>query len=788
MTIPSLRRRVASSMVVLVGLLTFPGSAYAQTGSIEGQVTDPETGAALPGVNVILQGTDRGTATQSDGTFSLRGVATGSYTLRASNVGYETVTREVQVREGETPSLNIELSQEAVELSNITVLDRRGGYNTDRTVSAMRVAAPNLETAVSVQAVPQQVIEDQEATTLREVTRNVSGVQRASTFGGALQRFRIRGFSQQIMLQNGFRTGGANTKVFAETAHLERVEVLKGPASILYGRLEPGGIINLVTEKPTAEPRYSARLRGGSYGFIEPSVDLSGPVNESGSLTYRLNGLYRREDGFREPFDQAFERLFVAPVLSWQINGQTTLTLEGTYLDNTRPFDRGIFTDDIVDVPHTRNLQEPGDVAETERVSAGYTLEHRFGDHLKLRNRFRYYRNEFFNVENNPFAFTDSTETVSRFLGSNDAVNETFTLQTSLIGNFRTGALDHSVLAGIDLDRDQEDRTFQSTNSSFDITTINAFDPVYDKGTPSRDELTFASLDKEDEFDALGLYVQDRISIAGQWHLLLGGRFDVVDQVRTQFDPDTTTSTSTLQNDHAFSPRGGLVYQPTTFLSLYGSVSRSFVPNGGMRVDGSTIDPEQGTQYEAGVKSEWLGGRLSATIAGFVLQKTNIEMTDPDNTNFSVATGEAESRGVELDVSGQVVRGWRLIGSYAYTDTEIVEDDNEELEGNAFPEAPEHSGSFWSTYELQDGPLRGLKVGGGAFFVGEREGDRANSFQLDSYTRIDATLSYGRDNWRVGFNLKNITDTDHVVATSGAFSKIHPGIPFTAVGTALVTF
>jgi len=770
---------------LLIGMVLGP-VAQAQTGSIEGRVTDAESGEPLTGVNVILQGTDSGTATQSDGTFALQNVATGSYTLRASNVGYQTATREVQVREGKTTSLNIELSREAVELSNITVLDRRGGYKTDRNVTAMRVAAPNLETPTSVQAVPQQVIADQGATTLREVTRNVSGVQRASTFGGALQRFRIRGFNQQIMLQNGFRTGGANTKVFSETAHLARVEVLKGPASILYGRLEPGGIINLVRKRPTAEPRYSAELRGGSFGFIEPSVDLSGPLNDSGTLKYRLNGLYRREDGFRN-FDQEFERFFVAPVLSWEINAQTSLTVEGAYLDDERPFDRGIFHEGVLDVPRDRNLQEPGDIAETEQSSVSYTLEHRFSEHLKLRNRFRYFRNEFFNVENNPFAFDDSTGVVSRFVGSNDGVNETFTLQTNLIGTFQTGDVDHSAMLGLDLDRDEEDRVFESTNPSFDITTIDPFDPVFE-GTPSRDELDFTSLDKEDEFDALGVFVQDQISMGDRWHFLVGARYDVVDQTSTQFDPDTTTSTTTLQNDHAFSPRGGLVYQPTEFLSLYGSISRSFVPNGGMRVDGSTIDPERGTQYEGGVKSEWLGGQLSATAAGFFIEKTNVEQTDPDNPDFSVAAGEVESFGAELDVSGQVVSGWQLIGSYAYTDTEIVDDDNESVEGNSLLEVPEHSASFWSTYEVQSGTLRGLKVGGGVFFVGEREGDRTNSFQLDSYTRIDATLSYGHDNWRAGVNLKNITDTEHAVATSGAFGKIHPGAPITAIGTVSVTF
>lgn len=377
----------------------------------------------------------------------------------------------------------------------------------------------------------------------------------------------------------------------------------------------------------------------------------------------------------------------------------------------------------------------------------------------------------------------DSTGRVKRFVGSNDGVNETLTLQTNLVGNFQTGSFAHNALVGLDLDRDQEDRRFLSTNSSFEITTIDAFNPDY-SGSPTRDELDFTSLNEDQRFNALGLYVQDQISVGDRWHLLLGGRYDVVNEVQEQFVADTTVT----QDESAFSPRGGLVYQPTEFLSLYGSVSRSFVPNSGLRVDGSTIDPERGTQYETGVKTEWLDGQLSATLASYILRKTNVQMTDPNNPSFKVATGEAASRGVELDVSGQVVRGWQLIGSYAYTDTEILEDDNKELEGNQLKEAAEHSGSFWSTYELQSGILQGLKFGGGVFYVGERQGDRGNSFQLPSYTRIDATLSYGRNNWRVGLNLKNITDTEHVVATAGSFSKIEPGIPFTVIGTASVTF
>lgn len=325
-----LRSILRGTVGLLIGLLLAGAPAAAQTGTVKGTVTDAETGEPLPGANVVLQDTDKGTATESNGQFVLKEIASGEYTLRASLVGYKTVTRDVTVKDRSTTQVNLKMAQKAVELEGLTVTGQQDGYKTDQNITATRVATPNLETPMSVQAVPQQVIADQEATTLREVTRNVSGIQRASTFGGALQRFRIRGFRQDIMLKDGFRTGGSTTKVFAETAHLDRVEVLKGPASILYGRLEPGGIINLVRKQPTAEPQYKAKLRGGQFGLIEPSVDVSGPINDSGTLKYRFNGLYRREDGFRESFNQDYERFFAAPVLSWQINDRTNLTLQGT--------------------------------------------------------------------------------------------------------------------------------------------------------------------------------------------------------------------------------------------------------------------------------------------------------------------------------------------------------------------------------------------------------------------------------------------------------------------------
>ncbi|HAG83295.1 MAG TPA: TonB-dependent siderophore receptor, partial [Cyanobacteria bacterium UBA12227] len=262
--------------------------------------------------------------------------------------------------------------------------------------------------------------------------------------------------------------------------------------------------------------------------------------------------------------------------------------------------------------------------------------------------------------------------------------------------------------------------------------------------------------------------------------LVLGGRLDIVNQKRDDFVDSTTSE----QDNDAFSPRVGIVYQPIEPISLYASFSRSFNPveTGTTLANGDIAEPERGTQYEVGIKADFLEGRLSSTLAFYELTRSNVLTPDRTNPFASIQTGEQRSRGIELDVAGEILPGWRVIASYAYTDAEITED-NQFEPGNRLINVPESSASLWTTYEIQQGSLKGLGFGLGFRFVGEREGDLENSFTLPNYFRTDAALYYKRNNLRVAVNLYNLFDIEYFEAAQFGRAGIFPGSPFTVLGT-----
>ena len=268
----------------------------------------------------------------------------------------------------------------------------------------------------------------------------------------------------------------------------------------------------------------------------------------------------------------------------------------------------------------------------------------------------------------------------------------------------------------------------------------------------------------------------------------MGLRYDTVTQDSFSASVFNPAGADTSRTDDAFSPRVGLVYQPIEEVSLYTSYSQSFAPNFGNTPTGDTLEPEKGEQFEVGTRAELLGGRLVASLAWFNIVKENVATTDPNNPLFSVATGEQRSRGVELDVIGEILPGWNIVANYAYTDTEITEN-NDGLEGNRLFGVPEHSANLWTTYDVQEGPLTGLGLGVGVNFVGERFGDNANSFNLESYVLTNAAISYERDNWQLGLNFRNLFDVDYIEsAENSRTSEINPGEGFTVIGSVSVEF
>ncbi|MEB3359636.1 MAG: TonB-dependent siderophore receptor [Synechococcales bacterium] len=654
-------------------------------------------------------------------------------------------------------------------------------YIVEEATTATRTDTPLRDIPQSIQVVPQQVLEDQQAIRLQDALRNVSGVIAGNTFGNTSDAFVIRGFpatSAGNILRNGFRLPETDLAFF-DTANIERLEVLKGPASVLYGNLEPGGVINIVTEDPLLVSAYEIQLQAGSFGFVRPTIDLTGPLNENRTLAYRLNAVFERANGFRD-YDQDIRRFYVAPTLAWQAGDRTDLTVDFEYLYDERPFDRGIINDanfEIPDVPFDRIFGEPDDVSETETLSIGYELEHELSDRWELRNAFRYVSSDVFNYRAEPLYDTDAEGNLSRNFRSNDNYSESYSLQTNVVGNFTTGPIEHTLLAGVDWFRN----TRTGGQSRFPgVTILNIFDPVYEVDPrPDLSELTLDFFTRNTRSDLIGFYLQDQVAFTDNLKLLAGGRFDIVDQRSNEI----WLGTRSEQNETAFSPRVGLVYQPIEPVSLYASFSRSFSPNAFTDVNGDFLEPERGTQFEIGVRGELLDGRLVANLAAYDITKTNLATQDRENPDFSVATGEVLSQGIELDVIGEILPGWNIIASYAYNDARVTEDNDPERIGLRLQDAAYNTFSIWSTYEIQRGALEGLGLGAGVFYVGDRIDGFIPSVTLDGYVRVDLGVFYRRDNWETAVNIKNLLDVDYI--QSGFYN---PGEPLTVIGSISVEF
>jgi iron complex outermembrane receptor protein len=706
--------------------------------------------------------------------------------IRVIAIGKETLPQTpVALRIGDRVyALNPKANEsEAEEI--VVAGEEQEGYRVPNATTATRTDTPLRDIPQSIQVVPQEVIREQSGNNIRDALRNVSGVVEGDNFGGNLDSFIIRGFFATT-LRNGFRGRSfgqfATETTLNEVSNLERIEVLKGPASVLYGNAEPGGIINLVSKQPLNEPYYAADFQIGSFGFVKPSIDLSGPLTADRSVRYRLNATYQSAEGFRQPFDNNFQRFFISPVLSWDIGKQTNLTLELAYLNDKRPFDQGIvaFGDGIADIPFSRNLGEPDDVFQVEQFNIGYRLEHRFNDNLKLRHAFNYLIAKNFDYKVQPNELDESTGLLSRDFDSNDDTSASYGLQTDLNAKFKTGSIQHNLLIGFDLTR----QTTEGTNRGLEPGTapaIDIFNPVY-LGKPPLSDFTTLFRDNYGRADTLGVFLQDQITLSDNLKLLIGGRFDAV-SLRNE---DRLFDSVTTQSDSAFTPRVGLVYQPIEPISLYASYGRSFNPNFARSVDNQFLEPERGTQFEVGMKAD-LNSRLSLNLATYWLTKTNIATTDPNNEEFSIPIGEIQSRGIELDLTGEILPGWKVIASYANTNSEVTES-NDYPTGLKTALVPENAASLWTTYQLQSGALKGLGFGLGLYYLSERPGDFDNSYTLPSFLRTDAAIFYQRDRWRAAINIKNLFDEEYIESVAYGRSRITPGAPLSVVGSFSIEF
>lgn len=652
--------------------------------------------------------------------------------------------------------------------------------------TATKTATPLLETPVSIQVVPRAVIDDQQAIRLDEVTKNVSSVQPMRQLGVLFDNFVIRGFTTSPF--NVYRDGLRLGQQSFETANLDQVEILKGPPSTLFGRSAPGGLVNMVTKKPLFKPYYAITQQFGSYDLYRTSLDATGALTDDNSLAYRLNFSYMESGSFRDYVDR--DRIFVAPQLTWKPNDSLEVNFGYEYKKDHITGDRGIpaVGNRPANLPISRFIGEPSfSGQQAESHLAHLTWNYSFNDAWKVQQRFVANILDTFNSNIVPLSLRADNRTINRGLFNGLTKRTTYTQDINLNGKFSTFGLGHNVLLGFDYYRFEQSRDASFLSGLLPaysyIPPIDMYNPIY--GTvnlPANLPVNNFVTENQEWF---GLYFQDQLDLTDNLHFLFSGRHD---WATTQSGFSTVSSPAlTSVSAEKFSPRLGLVYQPVQWLSFFANWTEALGGNNGRSASGQPFSPELAEQFEGGIKTEFFDGRLTASLAAYELTKSNIltaDISTPDPSD-SVAIGRARSQGIEFDAAGQLTDRLKLIGSYSYTDTEILKDYYGN-QGHRLPNAPENSGSLWLNYELP----QGFKFGTGTYIAGKRQANAANNWQLPGYVRWDAMAAY---QWKVGksrmtaqVNVNNILDKRYY-AFADEFGNPRfdamPGEPLTVLGS-----
>nr|WP_313521177.1 TonB-dependent siderophore receptor [Brevundimonas diminuta] len=655
-------------------------------------------------------------------------------------------------------------ADDVTEVEAITVFGRALGRIPGET--ATKSGAPTLETPYTVNIVSRELLDLRNVSNIGEAAETISGVQRTIGFSGN-QRFRIRGFQNISTLRDGFRQSVSQPEI--DLQGVESIEVLKGPASALYGRFEPGGVINFVSKRPYSEVGGEAFVVAGSHDYWRGGLDLNAPLTADGAVLARLNIGYENAGSFRELVDN--EQLYISPVVEWRPDADTSLLARLEYLQRDAAFDRGFGNNAaFLKQPVRRNYGEDFMRIEKEQWVAGLEFNRRLNPDWRLRlggfiSAVDVPEEQFFNYG---FPALSGT-TVNRNFVSYDEAQDDLTLQAELYGRVVTGPLTHRLLIGIDHSRDQ--LSYLDGQIAFGR-PIDLLNPVR-TGRPA----TYLPVgDSHYDYTSTGLYVQDEIAWS-RWRLLLGGRLEEVETYAFAAD---FIEPGVRRTDRPFSPRAGLTYLATPDWSIYASWARSSRNEGdaGLLESGLTPKPTRGEQFEIGTKALAFDGRAELTLSAFEITKTDAVVADPIDFNLVIQAGEIRVRGLEAEASARPLDQWTIIASYAYSDSEISRDTNAFIVGNRLAGVPDHQAALWTSWAF-GGDLDGLTIGGGLFHASSQAATTGNNLDLPGYTRLDLNAAYRFGaGYEVRLNVDNATD--ETIYITGGFSQIHPQAPRTA--------
>lgn len=602
-----------------------------------------------------------------------------------------------------------------------------------------------------------------------------------------------------------------------DLANIERIEVLKGPSAILYGRGEPGGVVNFVIRTPTLfENRFSLQQQIGSYEFYRTQLNANwAPVPDS--LAIRLDGAYENSESFIDFVEG--ERFFIAPALLWQIGDNTALTFRGEYSNDDRSSSTGFpFIDGRVlpGVPYSRYFGEPDDsIINFETWRGLLTLDHRWNESHVTKLSLHGVLTEADGLNLLLFNFAGpvqdpDTGEISRIAELVDFSGEYFTARLDHVWDATIYAGNTSASSGFGfpevknqllISAEFDSQTNKRERILSGHTPLDPFDPNYTGYSPLPlvpipDFPTTFGDNAKDEGRATSILLIDRVSFGEKVFLSLGGRYESFEaESRFAFtgtDAFGPGAENELDED-TFNPFVGLLVKPLSSLSLYAAYAESTYSfqNIGLRtVSGESLDPERSRLFETGLKAELLDGNVFATLSLFQIDKRDVAGTDSDNPFFSINAGEERSRGVEFDITGEPLPGLLVTANYAYIDAEITDDPADLNTGNRLSGVPEHSGGLFATYEIRRGILNGLGLGGGVFVSDSVQVNNANTGDLDDWAQTDVLIFYRREHVSLQVNVKNLFDEEFFFAGGGEgdTTEVQRAAPRAVIATLRVQF
>lgn len=675
-------------------------------------------------------------------------------------------------------------SIETFDTVSDTIKNKKGGIlkevivtQQQKTVSAVRSELKPMDIPQSIQIIGSEIIEQQQALRLSDVIKNVNGVYVGSARGGAQESFFSRGYdmSANNMFKNGFRF---NSGSIPEVSSLEKVEILKGSAALLYGNVAPGGILNMVTKTPSFKKGGEIVMQMGSYSFYKPSIDVYGPLNDI--IAYRFTGSYENSESFRDNVTK--ERYYINPSVLFKASDKTEILLQGDYLkDNWIPdFGTVIIGKEIIAIPRNTYFGANWSNGQTKQATVSGLVKHDFNTNWKLN----------FNTSFQNFSRTlKGTERIQpaangdwkRPLGENKNLEQIIGEQLSIQGNFSTGKVKHQLFTGVDIENSfTEAYTFTFSPTTYGSGNIFDFEN-FDQGGAIPDSKNTRIV--KTDTNRFGIYAQDLISITAQFKVLAGIRWSWQEaQVDTHDLVKTTVAEAPKRKDEAFTPKLGLVFQPTKNMSLFASYSNSFTPNTGTTIDLKAIKPSIIDQYEVGLKKDFWRGKLSTNITVYQITNSNLAQTaefkadgsSNIDTSIKVLSGKTTSKGLEVDIIANPLEGLNIGAGYSYNDMRYTKTSGLKgsfIEGDRLARTPANTANLSFFYTLPSGIIKGASFGVTGNYIGKRVGGWNNQIDqslpngiydreipLEGYTTIDLSAGYTWKQISILCKLSNVTN------------------------------